>query len=44
MIPLTPAAQAAIAERGLRPTERVHLEGAERDKQMTIFDISRVAP
>jgi len=44
MIPLIPAAQAAIAARGLRLTERVHLEGAERDKQMTIYDVSRVAP
>ncbi len=42
--PLSPESRAAIAARGLVLTERIHLQGAERDKEVTIFDVSRAAP
>lgn len=38
--PLSDSVRATIAARGLALTERVHLTGAERDKEMTIFDVT----
>lgn len=37
--PLDDTVRAAVRARGIVLTERVHLEGAERDKEMTIFDV-----
>lgn len=38
---LTEPERALIRARGMALTERVHLAGAERDSEMTIFDVSR---
>ena len=39
--PLAEETRTAIRARGLALTERIHLTGAERDKEMTIFEVAR---